>query len=141
MAIYVYRSIAYWNETDAAGIVHFSNFFRFCERAEEDFWINRYGGLGVAREKFNILFPRVRAECSFYFPIYPYDRFRVEIEDIIVGRSSITYRHKIFNESRGNRLSAECIITTVCVERGKMSSIPIPDEIREFLFKNGAKKK
>lgn len=141
MAIYIYRSIAYWNETDAAGIVHFSNFFRYCERAEEDFWINNYGGLNEAREKFDVLFPRVRAECKYYFPIYPYDKFRVEIEDIILGNSSITYRHKIFNESRGDRLSAECTITVVCVKKDSMKSVPLPEELRNFLKRHGAKEK
>ncbi len=141
MAVYVYRSVAYWNETDAAGIVHFSNFFRYCERAEEDFWINEYGGLNEARKRFNILFPRVRAECNFYFPIYPYDKFRVEIEDVLLGNSSITYKHKIYNESRGGKLSAECSITVVCVDRESMKSIPLPDEVRSFLLRHGAREK
>ncbi len=141
MAVHIYRSVAYWNETDAAGIVHFSNFFRFCERAEEDFWISKYGGLNEARKKFDVLFPRVRAECNFYFPIYPYDRFRVEIEDIIIGNSSITYRHKIYNESKGDKLSAECVITVVCVDRVSMKSRQLPDEVRSFLIKHGAREK
>jgi len=141
MAIYVYRSVAYWNETDAAGIVHFSNFFRYCERAEEDFWLNRYGGLNEARHKFNLLFPRVRAECNFFFPIYPYDRFRVEIVDIILGNSSITYKHKIYNESRGDYLSAECEITVVCIDKNTFKSTSLPEEIRNFLLNNGARTK
>ena len=141
MAVHIYRSVAYRNETDAAGIVHFSNFFRFCERAEEDFWISKYGGLNEARKKFDVLFPRVRAECNYNFPIYPYDKFRVEIEDIIIGNSSITYRHKIYNESRGDRLSAECTITVVCVKKDSMKSTPIPEEVRTFLVGHGAKEK
>ena len=141
MPIHVYRGYAYWSETDAAGIVHFSNFFRYCERTEEDFWISRFGGLDKARSKFNVLFPRVRAECNYHFPIYPYNRYRVEIVDIVVGNSSITYRYKIFNESMGERLSAECTITVVCVEKDTMKSRPIPDEIRKFLMDIGASKK
>ena len=121
--------------------MHFSNFFRFCERAEEDFWINKYGGLNEARNRFNVLFPRVRAECNFYFPIYPYDRFRVEIVEITLGNSSITYKHKIYNESRGDIPSAECVITVVCIDKKTFKSRPIPEEVRNFLLKNGAKTK
>ncbi|HIQ12774.1 MAG TPA: acyl-CoA thioesterase [Thermoprotei archaeon] len=141
MAIHIYRSIAYWSESDAAGIVHFTNFFRYCERAEEDFWLSRYGGLDEARNRFNILFPRVRAECNFHYPIYPYDRFRVEITEVLIGNSSITYKFSIYNESRDDKLSGECILTVVCVDRLSMKSISIPMEIRDFLISNGARER
>lgn len=141
MAIHVYRSVAYWSETDAAGIVHFSNFFRYCERAEEDFWLSRYGlSSGVGAES-NILFPRVRAGCIYHYPIYPYDRYRVEIVDVLVGEKSIQYSHRIYNESRGGVLSAECEVIAVCIDRESFRSIPIPEEIRRFLFENGARPK
>ena len=140
MAIYSYRSKAFWSETDAAGMVHFSNFFRYCEACEESFWMDTVDGYTEILDKYNVLLPRVYAECSYHRPIYPHDVYRVDIEDIKLGGSSIEFRYTIYNESRGWR-SAECRIVVVAVDRERMSSIEIPREVRDRLIAVGAREK
>ena len=51
-------------ETDAAGIVHFSWFFRYMEEAEHAMW--REAGLSIHPEPSSIGWPRVAASCEFY---------------------------------------------------------------------------
>src|ERR1700751_4283247 len=65
-----------FSETDAAGIVHYSNFFRYMETAEHGFF--RSLGYSVVMTQFNppLGWPRVRAECEYRQPL----RFEDEVE-------------------------------------------------------------
>ncbi|MEM2281872.1 MAG: acyl-CoA thioesterase, partial [Candidatus Bathyarchaeia archaeon] len=55
-----------WVDTDAAQIVHFSNFFRFFERAEEEFYeqMGLTEWLGVK----DLILPRGEAFCQYKKP-------------------------------------------------------------------------
>ncbi|MCK4424823.1 acyl-CoA thioesterase, partial [Candidatus Bathyarchaeota archaeon] len=48
-----------WAETDAAQIVHFSNYLRFFERTEEKLYRNLGFNFNDVMKKHNILLPRV----------------------------------------------------------------------------------
>ena len=66
-----------FSETDMAGIVHFSNFFRYMERAEASFFRELgfplvYIGTDETRG-----WPRVRANASFQAPLYFEEEFEV----------------------------------------------------------------
>ena len=62
-------------ETDMAGIMHFSNFFRFMETAEHGFY--RSLGFSVdAQEALGVGWPRVHASCDYKRPL----RFEDEVE-------------------------------------------------------------
>ncbi|MFN4045791.1 MAG: acyl-CoA thioesterase [Acidilobaceae archaeon] len=141
MAIFSYRSRAYWSETDAAGIVHFSNFFRYCERAEEEFFKSILGGFPGLLDKHGVIVPRVRASCSYSSPIFPHDDFRVDIVDIVLGRKSISYKFEVYNESKGNTKSAECEVTVAIVNPSIMKSVEIPEALRSLLKTLGARDK
>jgi acyl-CoA thioester hydrolase len=139
LAIYSGRYRVWWSETDAAGLVHFSNFLRYCERAEEEFLL----GLGF-RQRFvvsgvpAVVFPRVRAGCEYLSPLRPGDEFRVDIVDVVVGNKSIRYRFEITNETTG-RLSARCEIVAVAYSTERGESIPVPEELRRRLLEAGAR--
>jgi len=141
VAIYSYRSTAYWNETDAAGIVHFSNYFRYCERAEEEFYRKLLGGFPGIMAKYGVIVPRVKALCEYHKPIYPHDDFRVDIVDIELGSRSIRYRFEVFNESRGGVKVADCEIVVAVVNPATMKSVEIPEGLRELLKSVGARER
>ena len=61
-------------ETDAAGIVHFSCYFRYMEEAEHALW--RAAGLSIHADDSDIGWPRVRASCDFHRAL----RFEQEFE-------------------------------------------------------------
>ncbi len=80
-----------FHETDMAGIVHFSNFFRFMECAEVEFLRTRGLSVALSWEGELIGFPRVSATCDYLKPA----RFE-EVLDITVtverlGGKSVTY--------------------------------------------------
>ena len=66
-------------DTDMAGIVHFSNFFRYMERAEHEF----LRSLGLSVHAVNgddlVSWPRVSAECKFRAPLSFEDELDVHL--------------------------------------------------------------
>jgi YbgC/YbaW family acyl-CoA thioester hydrolase len=123
-----------FHETDMAGIVHFSNFFRYMEVAEVAFL--RSCGLHVSWHEGPVRygFPRVSATCDFFKPA----RFEEEIEIHVaveqVGAKSVTYSHEF---RRGEDVLARGRITAVYVRVGddrKLHAAEIPPEIRAKLL-------
>jgi YbgC/YbaW family acyl-CoA thioester hydrolase len=121
-----------FSETDMAGIMHFSNFFRFMETAEHGFY--RSLGLSVVFNRFDppLGFPRVHASCDYRKPL----RFEDEVEVHMLVREkrskSLTYQFHFRNLTRSPvEEAAVGKVTIVCVTHGaggKMSAVTIPHE-------------
>jgi acyl-CoA thioester hydrolase len=131
---FIYRCRVEFHDTDMAGIVHFSNFFRYMEEAEVAFLRSR--GLHVSwREGAQRLgFPRVSASCDFMKPARFEDEIEVYISVEQVGTKSVTYSHEF---RRGADVLAKGRVTAVCIRVGteqKLESIEIPAEIRAKLL-------
>ncbi len=132
--LYTAKYRVYWSETDAALIMHFSNFFRICERAEEDFLESI--GLLSYRDKptgQRILLPRVHAECDFFAPLRPGDHYRVELNDLNFGNKSIEYVWEIYNEDL-DRESARCKIVAAFYDERAGRAVPIPENFKKIIM-------
>jgi acyl-CoA thioester hydrolase len=119
-----------FSDTDMAGIVHYSNFFRFMETAEHAFY--RSLGFSVILQQFDppLGWPRVHAECDYMKPL----RFEdlVEIHLLVAEKKSKALRYLF----RFRRLNADPVeevargsLTVVCVAHrpgGKMAAVAIP---------------
>ena len=119
-------------ETDMAGIVHFSNFFRYMENTEHAFY--RSLGASVIMRDANppLGFPRVHAECDYRRPI----RFEENVEIHLLVREKkpkvLSYLfkfRKLFADGTSEQI-AHGILTVVCVAHqadGTMSAKAVPD--------------
>ena len=67
-----------WVDTDAAGVVHYSNYFRFFERAEEEFYRHLGFDFTNFRER-GLWFPRVEAFCQYKKPARYSDLLVIEV--------------------------------------------------------------
>jgi acyl-CoA thioester hydrolase len=122
-----------FSDTDMAGIMHYSNFFRFMETAEHGFY--RSLGFSVVLDRHNppVGFPRVHASCDFKRPF----RFEDEVEIHLLVREKRTRTLSfdfLFRKVGGSpaEIAARGKITIVCVAYGpdgKMGAVPIPAEI------------
>ena len=119
-------------ETDMAGVVHFSNYFRWMEEVEHAFF--RSVGLSVVMQHQgrDISWPRVAVGCEYFGPL----RFEDEVELVMrvtkVGEKSFNYEVEFLWEGRRVALGK---MTSVCCEmldKG-MRSIRIPDGVRRKL--------
>lgn len=122
-----------FNETDLAGIVHFTHFFRYMESVEHAFL--RSLGHSVVMPGFNppIGFPRVHASCDFRHPL----RFEEVMElHLLVAEKrarSLTYEIRIRRIEPGPTVEiATGRLVVVCVTKapeGRMEAVSIPDSL------------
>ena len=124
-----------FSETDMAGIVHYSNFFRYMETAEHGFF--RSLGFSVVTDKTDppVGWPRVHAECDYLQPLRFEDE--VEIHMLVSEKKSkaLTYafRFRKLNASPPVEI-ARGKLTVVCVTHnfeGEMEAVPIPQALAE----------
>jgi YbgC/YbaW family acyl-CoA thioester hydrolase len=120
-------------ETDMAGIVHFSNFFRMMEATEHAFFRSLGFTIHGLENGATTGWPRVSAACDFSRPL----RFEEEVEIHLlvaeVRSRSIRYQF-IFRPSGGGAEIARGTIAAVCAtvdkHAGKLVPVVIPDFIR-----------
>jgi acyl-CoA thioester hydrolase len=124
-----------FSETDMAGIVHFSNFFRYMETAEHAFF--RSLGSSVVMPEFDppLGLPRVHAECDYLHPLRFEDEIEIEMLVTEKKSKSLSYlfrfrklnAHPPIEVARGK-------LTVVCVAHGadgKLRSVAIPKQVAD----------
>jgi acyl-CoA thioester hydrolase len=79
-----------FHETDLAGVVHFSWFFRYMEEAEHALW--QAAGLTADRAGSATGWPRVSASFDFRNPLHFEDEVEIEVRIQAVTRRTIQYR-------------------------------------------------
>jgi acyl-CoA thioester hydrolase len=117
----------YFYECDGAGIVHFSNYFRYMEEAEHGLW--RESGLSIVRKDLGVGFPRVAASFEYHSPLRFEDEIDIQIRIVGISNRSMTYTCAI---TRGGESIATGSATIVCVAHQpdhSIKAVPIPAEI------------
>jgi YbgC/YbaW family acyl-CoA thioester hydrolase len=118
-----------FSETDMAGIVHYSNFFRYMEVAEHEFF--RSLGFSVVTRQVDppVGWPRVHARCDYFQPLRFEDE--IEIHMFVTEKKSkaLSYLFKFRKLNANPHIEvARGSLTVVCVthQHGKMSATSIP---------------
>jgi acyl-CoA thioester hydrolase len=114
-------------ETDAAGIVHFSWFFRYMEEAEHALW--REAGLSIHPGNAEIGWPRVATSFEFRRPLRFEEQFEIHLRIAEITRRTIRYTCRL---SQADATIATGDLTIACVRRTPgepMRSTDIPPEI------------
>ena len=122
-----------FSDTDMAGIVHFSNFYRYMERAEHAFF--RSLGLSIVDPAHHgeerVGWPRVHAACDYFLPLKFEDEVRIELLVEEVRSKVIRYLFRFWRMD--GELAAEGRFTAACVRKdpatGKMKAVSIPERI------------
>ena len=116
-----------FSETDAAGIVHFSVFFRYFEDAEHALW--REAGLSIHQKESAIGWPRVAASCEYRRPLKFEQVFDVSVRIAEMTKRTIAYVGEITSDGEVIAIGAWKI---ACVNKspdGSMKSAEIPAEV------------
>ncbi|MCB9891437.1 MAG: acyl-CoA thioesterase [Planctomycetes bacterium] len=117
-------------ETDMAGIMHFSNYFRFMEATEHAFFRSFGTTLHRTTEDGMIGWARVEANCTYVAPLRYTDL--VEIELIVERKTERTLSYRFLFHLH-ERIVARGSLTVCCVTKdartGAMTAVPMPDEI------------
>jgi YbgC/YbaW family acyl-CoA thioester hydrolase len=118
-----------FGETDMAGIVHFSNFFRYMEAAECAFFRSLNFSLMARQLSPHVGWPRVHAECDYSQPLRFEDEFEMWIRIMDITTSTISYKCLL---TSGEWKIASGGLTMTCVSKRPhefMKPIPIPHDV------------
>ena len=117
----------YYEDTDAAGVVYYANYLKFCERARTD-WLRAvgFGQQRLAAEQDIVVV--VRAVQADYLQAAVLDD-QLEVITTLerLGRASLVFAQKIL---RGSQVIFEALITIACVGLGSRKATPIPPAVR-----------
>jgi acyl-CoA thioester hydrolase len=118
--------IVEFGETDMAGIVHFSNFFRYMESAECAFLRSLGLGVKIDWEGQTLGFPRAAATCDYLSPARFEDVLDIGVSIARLGKKSVTYGFEICCKDKP---IAKGQVTSVCCQvlgESRWESIDIP---------------
>jgi acyl-CoA thioester hydrolase len=120
-------------DTDMAGIVHFTAFFRYMETAEHE--LLHSIGLSITslhRER-GLGWPRVSCAFDYAGSLRFQDDFEIRLGVTQIGKKSMTYAAQIV---RDNQVLAQGHSTCACCEIGQdghLRATPVPTDIIEKL--------
>ncbi|WOO41452.1 thioesterase family protein [Rubellicoccus peritrichatus] len=131
---HTYRRRVEFSETDMAGIVHFSNFFRWMEAAEASLFRDLSIPLFQISGDHHGGWPRVRASCSYHAPIYFEDEVEIKLSIKAIKIRAIEYAFRFYKVTESDKQHiASGEMTTVFArkakEDGKLESMSIPKEL------------
>lgn len=116
-----------WADTDAAQVVHYSNYFRFFERTEEEFY-RQLGFTFTDTAKRGLWFPRVEAFCQYKKPARFNDLLEVELAIDELKEKSVKFGFKVFNKET-TELLATGYVVVVAADKQTGKATLIPEEI------------
>jgi acyl-CoA thioester hydrolase len=122
-----------FSETDMAGIVHYSNFFKFMETAEHAFYRSLGHSVVMKDADPPLGWPRVHAECDYFQPLRFEDLVEVHMLVKEKKNKALTYVFR-FYKLNGERVEvARGLLTAVCVTHAEegMKAVPIPKELAD----------
>lgn len=124
-----------FSETDMAGIVHYSNFFRYMEAAEHAFFRSLGFSVAAREGQPQVGWPRVHASCDYVRPLRFEDEVEIQLRVVEKRSKSLSYEFRFRRLSPGEPEEvARGKLTVVCVAHlpgGGMKATAIPVEIGE----------
>ena len=119
----------YYEDTDAAGIVYYANYFRFIERGRTEF-LRKLGHDQNALMKDGIAFAVRSASAEFLKAAKLDDLLTVETTVVSLGRAQVTFAQRIL---RDKELLLDARIRVACIDPVRGKPIPMPRTLHEQL--------
>ena len=135
-----YRRRVEFVDTDLAGIVHFSNFFRFMEQAEHAFFRSLGLTLHGTHEGRTIGWARGHAACDYRRPAHYEEVLEVQLAVRDKTESELEYElvfQRVGPDDTPEEELARGRLRVVCVARekgdGRLRRIPMPPAVDELV--------
>jgi len=117
-----------YGDTDAGQVVYYANYFRWFEAGRREIFRNlkiNYADL----DRKGIITPVVEAHCNYFHPARYDDIVVIETRISDVKEKSVRFDYNIFRK-KGRKLIASGYTVNVFVNKKKMKSTKIPDNLR-----------
>lgn len=119
----------YYEDTDAAGIVYYANYFRFLERGRTEF-LRALGHDQHAMMNEGIAFAVRSASAEFLKPAKLDDLLTVETAIASLGKAQLLFSQRI---RRNEELLLDAKIRVACIDPARSKPIPMPRALHEQL--------
>jgi len=117
----------HWVDTDTVGVMHFSNFFRYFEACEEEFYRSLSLPLTEIRDRLGVLLPRVEVHCQYKAACRLDELIDITLKVREVQEKTIIYDFQIIRQSDG-KLAAEGFVKCIAVN-SEWKAVPLPAEV------------
>lgn len=123
----------YYEDTDAAGVVYYANYLRFCERARTEALRTLGFEQGRLLAERGIGFVVRTVQATFIRPARLDDRLRIASAVTRLGGASLDFDQKVL---RGAELLFDSQISIACVDTVRQRPTAIPPELRTLLLQH-----
>lgn len=128
MTPFVWPVRAYWEDTDASGVVYHANYLRWFERARTE-WLRARGyDQEAMRVTLGIAFTVASLEIRYLRPARLDDALEVQTEVVEIKRASLSFRQRLLRPASGEWLS-EITVRAGCVDAAtfRPRALPVMD--------------
>lgn len=126
------------SDTDYLQVMHYTNYFRFCERAQQELLESIGFSYATLIHKLGLFVPTVETSGKILAPVRLDNVIEVAVWVEEVGRKRIKFRNVVKNLTSG-KTAADCSTVSICTDTSIMGSMPLPTELAEKLKKYVAK--
>ena len=120
-----------YSDTDSGQVVYYANYLKWFESGRRE--LIRKLGIDLAKlEGEGIIVPVIEVKCNYLSPARYDDIIEVETRISEVNDKTIKFEYEIYNK-QGRKLLAAGYTVNVFVDKKKMKSVPIPNDIRKKL--------
>jgi acyl-CoA thioester hydrolase len=122
-ASFVWPVRVYYEDTDAAGVVYYANYLRFCERARTE-WLRALGiGQQAMMDTAGIAFVVRSVKADYLLPARLDDALQVVSRIAALRRASLVFDQEI---RRGEQLLFTAQVLIACIDHGRQKPAPMP---------------
>ena len=124
-----------WADTDVAGVMHYTNYLRYFEACEEEFYKSISSSFKVIQRKYGILLPRVEVHCAYKAVCRFDDLVDVTMRVRDVAEKTITWDFRAMRQ-HDRKLAAEGYIKCIAVN-SEWKAVNLPPELAKAVRKKG----
>ncbi len=120
----------YYEDTDAAGVVYYTNYLKFMERARTE-WLDAHGmPLAELERAHGVVFVVTRAEIDFRGAARLGDRLEATVAFEPAGRARFVARQSV---RRGGEVLVDGLVRLACLARDGWKPARIPPELARLM--------
>lgn len=126
--MYIYKTKIKLHETDAAGLLFFSNQFKLIHDAYEALLEKIGFGFGKLIRDKSYFLPIVHAEAEYKAPLFVDDHITIQVTVQNVGTTSFTFAYKLLNAKK--QVVGTALTVHVTTDKKTRKKIPLPRDMR-----------
>lgn len=129
--MFTHRTKLHLKDTDATGVLYFSEQFSLVMQAFESYLESKFFSLKQLLNS-SIQFPVVHAEGDYFAPLQVGDEVEIKMAIEAIGTSSVTFVYQLVCLHRQKEVGRVKIVH-VSVDRKTALAVPLPDFLRTLL--------